>query len=171
MSFHCRFSSRCGARGISKMNHKWTRIDTNGHRFSGIAEDVRWRMGQRHEHLPGLTAILSDVVLDRGVGPTGAGSAAASIDRMEEIESPRHFFIGKGESLPHPSLPLSEGKASTTLLPSSDKWSPSLVGRSSLRLGIARILGAGTIACLRRSLRWRVRGLHATLHICHYWST
>ena len=32
-----------------------------------VALGVARRMGQRHEHLPGLTAILSDVVLDRGV--------------------------------------------------------------------------------------------------------
>ena len=32
-----------------------------------VALGVSRRMGQRHEHLPGLTAILSDVVLDRGV--------------------------------------------------------------------------------------------------------
>ena len=32
-----------------------------------VALGVSRHMGQRHEHLPGLTAILSDVVLDRGV--------------------------------------------------------------------------------------------------------
>ena len=32
-----------------------------------VALGVARRMGQRHEHLLGLTAILSDVVLDRGV--------------------------------------------------------------------------------------------------------
>ena len=32
-----------------------------------VALGVARRMGQRHEHLPGLTAILPDVVLDRGV--------------------------------------------------------------------------------------------------------
>ena len=32
-----------------------------------VALGVARRMGQRHEHLLGLTAILSDVVLDRGI--------------------------------------------------------------------------------------------------------
>ena len=32
-----------------------------------VALSLSRRMGQRHEHLPGLTAILPDVVLDRGV--------------------------------------------------------------------------------------------------------
>ena len=32
-----------------------------------VALSLSRRMGQRHEHLPGLTAMLSDVVLDRGV--------------------------------------------------------------------------------------------------------
>ena len=39
-----------------------------------------WRMGQRHEHLPGLTAILSDVVLDCGV------SAVESVFVPEALE-------------------------------------------------------------------------------------
>ena len=32
-----------------------------------VALGVARRMGQGHEHLPGLTTILSDVVLDRGI--------------------------------------------------------------------------------------------------------
>ena len=32
-----------------------------------VALGVARRMGQRHEHLPGLAAVLPDVVLDRGV--------------------------------------------------------------------------------------------------------
>ena len=37
-----------------------------------VALRVARRMGQRHEHLPGLTAILPDVVLDRGVSAVEA---------------------------------------------------------------------------------------------------
>ena len=32
-----------------------------------VALGLSRRMGQRHEHLPGLTAVLSYIVLDRGV--------------------------------------------------------------------------------------------------------
>ena len=37
------------------------------HGLAEVALGVAWRMGQRHEHLPGLAAMLSDVVLDRSV--------------------------------------------------------------------------------------------------------
>ena len=45
-----------------------------------VALGVARRMGQRHEHLLGLTAILSDVVLDRGV------SAVESVSVPEALE-------------------------------------------------------------------------------------
>ena len=45
-----------------------------------VALGVARRMGQRHEHLPCLTAILSDVVLDRGV------SAVESVLIPEALE-------------------------------------------------------------------------------------
>ena len=35
--------------------------------FAEVALGVARRMGQRHEHLPGLAAVLADVVLDDGV--------------------------------------------------------------------------------------------------------
>ena len=45
-----------------------------------VALGVARRMGQWDEHLPGLTAILSDVVLDRGV------SAAVAVLVPEALE-------------------------------------------------------------------------------------
>ena len=47
-----------------------------------VALGVARRMGQGHEHLPGLTAMLSDVVLDRGV------SAVESVLVPQPLEYP-----------------------------------------------------------------------------------
>ena len=47
-----------------------------------VALGVAWGVGQRHEHLPGLTAMLSDVVLDRGV------SAVVAVLVPEALEYP-----------------------------------------------------------------------------------
>ena len=60
-----------------------------------VALRVSRRMGQRDEHLPGLTAILSDVVLDRGVS---AVEPVLVPEALEDALGRVRCFLGRARS-------------------------------------------------------------------------